>query len=576
MEILVYDELIIKRSFIYRQLEEKYNKLKKVIKKTIERKDYTRKRKSFYDSSTKNQNNFKNEMKTSMKFSSQLANAVGLKIRKIIVAPMETPETEANIEIFIEKKNDASVESKELSKASYIKDKSNISDATYQSLITHLGLKLFSLRKIRNNNKRLNEMIVVKENDYGYFINIKQKLKIILKLLIEKNMVTFANNIIYINLAGDSTNIYQGNKTLLISFSILNEKRSNTAYGTYIIGIFSIKEENYECIQKCVEQIKEQYFHLNSIKIGKKRFSIEKYIGGDWKFLALVKGIMAANSNIPCQYCHCHKHFATSENYKDVQYSITDKFGNNRTLSKAKMYVKEGKKTHGYIENPIFDFIEFLRSIPDVPHMFLRVTGKISKLFYKKCQEQDGFKNTKNAENYIGFLQEMCGISNALARDSKTGKLKLRDLKGEEYEQISEHIEFLSDGFKTLENIEALMNIWKGFFDILKKIKMDELTSEDIKLKTLEWFGVFLSVYSNKDVTPYIHTFVYHMHEFHEMLSKINLKINQFSLQGVEKKNDLVTSQYYRGTNRHFKKCLKFILLKNNRIDFLSLEQIQP
>jgi hypothetical protein len=66
------------------------------------------------------------------------------------------------------------------------------------------------------------------------------------------------------------------------------------------------------------------------------------------------------------------------------------------------------------------------------------------------------------------------------------------------------------------------------------------------------------------------------MHEFHEMLSKINLKINQFSLQGVEKKNDLVTSQYYRGTNRHFKKCLKFILLKNNRIDFLSLEQIQP
>ena len=105
MEILVYDELIIKRSFIYRQLEEKYNKLKKVIKKTIERKDYTRKRKSFYDSSSKNQNNFKNEMKTSMKFSSQLANAVKLKISKIIGAPMEIPETEAYIEIYIEKEN---------------------------------------------------------------------------------------------------------------------------------------------------------------------------------------------------------------------------------------------------------------------------------------------------------------------------------------------------------------------------------------------------------------------------------------------------------------------------------------
>jgi hypothetical protein len=44
-------------------------------------------------------------MKTSMKFSSQLANAVKLKISKIIGAPMEIPETEANIEIYIEKEN---------------------------------------------------------------------------------------------------------------------------------------------------------------------------------------------------------------------------------------------------------------------------------------------------------------------------------------------------------------------------------------------------------------------------------------------------------------------------------------
>jgi hypothetical protein len=73
--------------------------------------------------------------------------------------------------------------------------------------------------------------------------------------------------------------------------------------------------------------------------------------------------------------------------------------------------------------------------------------------------------------------------------------------------------------FHDVRDIEALMNLWKGFFEILKKIKMDELTSENIKKKTFVWFGVLLSVYSNKDVTPYIHTFVYHMHEFHEMLS---------------------------------------------------------
>jgi hypothetical protein len=53
------EEFIIKRSVFYRELEEKYEKLKKVLKKTIQKKDYARKRKSFYDSSSKNQTNFR-------------------------------------------------------------------------------------------------------------------------------------------------------------------------------------------------------------------------------------------------------------------------------------------------------------------------------------------------------------------------------------------------------------------------------------------------------------------------------------------------------------------------------------
>jgi hypothetical protein len=57
-----------------------------------------------------------------------------------------------------------------------------------------------------------------------------------------------------------------------------------------------------------------------------------------------------------------------------------------------------------------------------------------------------------------------------------------------------------------------------------------------MKKETTNWFGKFLSVYSNKDVTPDIHTFVNHLYEFHEMLSQMNLKINQFNLQGMEKK----------------------------------------
>jgi hypothetical protein len=100
--------------------------------------------------------------------------------------PIEPQATDADIDVLIEKKNEPTVESKELSKATYIKDKFNISDATFQNLINHLGLK-FSLRKIRNFKKSLNDMILVKENEYGFYINIRQKLKMILKILKYQN-----------------------------------------------------------------------------------------------------------------------------------------------------------------------------------------------------------------------------------------------------------------------------------------------------------------------------------------------------------------------------------------------------
>jgi hypothetical protein len=68
--------------------------------------------------------------------------------------------------------------------------------------------------------------------------------------------------------------------------------------------------------------------------------------------------------------------------------------------------------------------------------------------------------------------------ANPLSQDPRTGKLKMRDLKGDEYEIVSEKIEFLEDGFKGLKNIKKLMKIWKGFFDILRKIKMDQLDTK--------------------------------------------------------------------------------------------------
>ncbi len=68
---------------------------------------------------------------------------------------------------------------------------------------------------------------------------------------------------------------------------------------------------------------------------------------------------------------------------------MTDKYENNRTIEKARKMVETvfNKKTvkkkkndetgenYGYKYVPIFDYIEFVKVIPDLMHLFNRVSG---------------------------------------------------------------------------------------------------------------------------------------------------------------------------------------------------------
>ena len=58
--------------------------------------------------------------------------------------------------------------------------------------------------------------------------------------------------------------------------------------------------------------------------------------------------------------------------------------------------------------------------------------------------------------------------------------------------------------------------------------------------------NLFFSCYERKDVTPYLHILSAHYHEF-KMLS---IPIQIYNLQGLEKLNDLTTSQFFRATNQ--------------------------
>ena len=70
-----------------------------------------------------------------------------------------------------------------------------------------------------------------------------------------------------------------------------------------------IGKEKYEYLSLAVSQI---IAELDEIKNEFKDcdnviWPVELFFSGDWKFMALVMGIKAANSNFFCLYCECPK-----------------------------------------------------------------------------------------------------------------------------------------------------------------------------------------------------------------------------------------------------------------------------
>jgi hypothetical protein len=85
---------------------------------------------------------------------------------------------------------------------------------------------------------------------------------------------------------------------------------------------------------------------------------------------------------------------------------------------------------------------------------------------------------------------------------------------------------------------------------------------------TARWLGFFIDVSESVKVTPYIHVFCNHVHEFIQEHGNINT----FNEEGLEKLNDISTLQYFRSTNKWVKekKFILQLLLKRSRISYLE------
>ena len=138
--------------------------------------------------------------------------------------------------------------------------------------------------------------------------------------------------------------------------------------------------------------------------------------------------------------------------------------------------------------------------------------------------------------------------------------IKIRDLLGPEKKKLFNEVDLKSYA-PANEKIIKVDQLWKNFMFIFNQIKSDNMTKDEIKNQTKKWFLCFAEVYDACHITPYMHCFANHLHEFVELYGAVN----KFNLEGIEKLNHLTHNHVFRATNMHAD-YLTHILKKRNRI----------
>ncbi len=374
-----------------------------------------------------------------------------------------------------------------------IKEMTNLSDRAYQSFI-NAGTNFGSLRFVKECRNFLNKEINYIPNTLGEYCDPESKILYFLNLLRDK--IIIKNNTINIRLAGDGTNVAKHFTVLNFTFGFLDSFKegaldngtldANTALGNFILGKYHIKKECYADLKIALKELSEKLSELKEIQLDGIRYKIEFWLGGDLKFISLVTGINAASSNYPCPWCILHKNQFSNNSF---DHSI------NRILSGSE---------YGQLHEPVENII------PDVLHMFMRITDKLERKLHDDIEELNNtFSNTiegnANFELYVNFL-ELINIKKPYYKDKTTSQLVLRDLNGVEKKRLFERIN-LPLMFPELENGSTLNEIWTDFINLTFDLKDDRLSVTQIKDQAKKWLELFTSlpsVDSANDITPFL------------------------------------------------------------------------
>jgi hypothetical protein len=393
---------------------------------------FSRKRKAYFELSNKQAKRVRLDLGDYFLNVSGNLGSFGLKINELILTKANSNE---NFNFHIKEKAE-NLESISIADLLYLKDTWNISDACYTEFAKISNWpSIHYLRLFREKEDKRYSIFIV-EN--GSYTPIKEKVLERIKKDIESDSTdSFLHaKEIKIRISSDGTNFGTKIKCLNIVFTILNEdKICMSPHGTYVIGVFSIDNEDYDTVQECFEKmkLKEQISQLRTARFGNRELPIVYYFGSDLKMMSNCMGIQAANGKNPCPWCKVSKdEFCETK----IECSIRDTTKKARSFKEQKEEIDSNKFRFGYSKQRLLDDLLPLENyVVDMLHMHLRISDHLFDQLVSTVSLIDASNGEKIDSNFkitnyprLGILQEqlksVCKVNGSFHVQEGTKKIK--------------------------------------------------------------------------------------------------------------------------------------------------------
>ena len=199
--------------------------------------------------------------------------------------------------------------------------------------------------------------------------------------------------------------------------------------GNHTIAIIN-STESYDVLALTLSDICDEVKTLTSIEVSGHTFHIEYFLCSDWKFLAIICGLESATSTYAYIWCRC----PSGQRYNmSMEWSITDPTKGAHTIAEINAchtMAKSSSKRYNSAHAPLFPTIPLDHVVPNVLHLFLRVTDVLFNLLVTDIRRQDGIERcleelsaTSSMSKLEAFLNDTCHIpfKFAICKETKSG-----------------------------------------------------------------------------------------------------------------------------------------------------------